>query len=241
MALSSNELVIRARTPLRLWVLAGAIVLTGLLLMYVAFEYGRSRAGHDQMQVMLDRQELHNRIATLEEELRGARGELAAADTSRLSQARERVEVTRAIGELQAQLSRQSQELAFYKGIVSQDTATAEVKIQRVRLTQNGATPQFKLQVTLVQPVRPENVVAGNVQVFVEGVRAGASVRMGLAQLTSGKAKDLPYSFRYVENLAADFTVPADLRPERLTVEVHSNRRGVAPVVQTAVWSPEPA
>ena len=51
---------------------------------------------------------------------RELRTRLAELDTIRIGRAREQAEVARTIGDLQAQVARQAQELAFYRGIVAQ-------------------------------------------------------------------------------------------------------------------------
>ncbi|MCS6946528.1 MAG: hypothetical protein NZM12_02800 [Steroidobacteraceae bacterium] len=234
-----SELIIKPRLSRRQRSIYIAAGLMGLFVVYIAFEYGRSRGGHDQLQALLDRRELREQIETLEKALAQLRAQLAAAETERLSLSRERIEVARTIGDLQSQVSRQAQELAFYRGIVAQNANAAEVKIQRVRLTSGESPRRFKLYVTLVQPVRPENVVSGGVRIAVEGLRSGRPARLELPQLRGDAAREIPFSFRYVENLATEIDIPADFRPERLNIEVHSSRRGVEPATQTLLWAPE--
>ena len=48
------------------------------------------------------------------------RVQLAAAEEARVAEVRERSEVARTIGELQAQVERQQQDVEFYRGLVAQ-------------------------------------------------------------------------------------------------------------------------
>ena len=67
---------------------------------------------------------------------RELRTRLAELDTVRVGRAREQAEVARTIGDLQAQVARQAQELAFYQGIVEQkSTPPLGVKIQQPRIS----------------------------------------------------------------------------------------------------------
>ena len=74
-------------------------------------------------------------IEHLEKTNHELRTKLAELDTIRVGRSREQAEVARTIGDLQAQVARESQELAFYRGVVTQGAAEIGVKIGQVRLS----------------------------------------------------------------------------------------------------------
>ena len=236
MVVPSPQLIVREPMPWRQRVLLAALALTLLLGFFGAFEYGRNSSGTDFWGALVERRELNARIETLESETKDLGAKLATAETERLSLNRERAEVARNIGELQAQVSRQEQQLAFYKGIVSQGANAAEVRIQRIRMEAGSSPGRFRLKIALVRPVQNESLVSGTVLVQVDGQQKGLSVRLELRQITDPPAQSLQYSFRYVENLDTDLTLPVDFRPERVTVELRSAKKGAEPLVQTQVW-----
>ena len=55
--------------------------------------------------------------------------------------------------------------------------------------------------------------------------------------LTGGKQRELPFRFRYFENFEQEIMLAPGFRPERLTVEVRSNRKDVAPLSEAFLWS----
>ena len=138
-----------------------AITLLGLFALYVVYELGRFDAGYDRLAVSQERAEHEVTVARLEKANRELRTKLAELDTIRIGRAREQAEVSRSIGDLQAQVARQAQELAFYRGIVAQSAASTGVKIQTLRITPGGKAGRFKVRMTLVRSVRPEDVVSG--------------------------------------------------------------------------------
>ena len=73
-------------------------------------------------------------IEHLEKTNHELRTKLAELDTIRVGRSREQAEVARTIGDLQAQVARESQELAFYRGVVTQGAAEIGVKLGQVRL-----------------------------------------------------------------------------------------------------------
>jgi len=235
------SVVIRTHAPVRRFIVLGAIPLIGLFALYVIYELGRYDAGYDRLAAAQARTELQVQIEHLEKANRDLRTRLAELDTIRIGRAREQAEVSRSMGDLQAQVARQTQELAFYRGIVAQGAPAVGVKIQQVRISKGAKPGEFVLHMALVRSVRPDNVAAGSIGLSVDGQSAGASATLDLAALTGGKVHELPYSFRYFQNFDQPVNVPAALKPDHLSIELRSNHKDVAPVTQTFNWSLEEA
>src|SRR5579862_2122714 len=126
--------VVRRGSRARRILVALATVLIGLFGLYVVYELGRYNAGYDRQAVAQQRTELEVKIEHLEADNRNLRTKLAELDTIRLGRAREQAEVARAMGDLQAQVAKQSQELAFYRGVVAQGAASVGVKVEELRI-----------------------------------------------------------------------------------------------------------
>src|SRR5580693_9534414 len=129
------SLVVRKHAPTRRIILITAIVLLGLFTAYVIYELGRYNAGYDRLAVAQQRTEQEVEIEHLEKTNHELRTKLAELDTIRVGRSREQAEVARTIGDLQAQVARESQELAFYRGVVAQGAVTLGVKIEQLRIT----------------------------------------------------------------------------------------------------------
>jgi hypothetical protein len=236
------SLVVRKHAPIRRIILVAAVALLGVFALYIIYELGRYNAGYDRLAVGQERTEQEVEIERLEKTNHELRTKLAELDTIRVGRAREQAEVARTIGDLQAQVARESQELAFYRGVVTQGAAEIGVKIGQVRISPGRKAGQFVLHLALVRSGRPDNVVAGTLALIVDGGSGEKSdAPLDLSALTSGKLSELPFSFRFYQNFDQEIAVPAGFKPEHLAVEVHSSRKDVAPLVQTFLWGPEPA
>lgn len=233
------KLVVRTHAPRRRWVIAAALALLGALALYVTYEYGRYDGGYDRLTVSQHEAEYEVNLERLEKGNRELRVRLAQFETTEVGQSRERAEVSKTIGELQAQVALQAQELAFYKGIVQQGANSADVKIQQIRIAATDQPRRYRLSLTLVQPGRPDGVVSGTVTAHIEGEQGGGPATLDLAAVTEAKSRDLPYSFRYFENIDPDVTLPEGFVPARVVFEVRSARKGVAPLSQTVLWNLE--
>jgi hypothetical protein len=236
----TSRLVIRTDAPY--WRIAkiAAAVLGVPVLVYLAFEYGRYRAGYDLRSALSARGELATQIRDLERREREQRVQMAALESAKIGQGREREEVSREIGELQAQVARQAQDLAFYKGIVG-DGGQSPVKIQQFHIVTTAAARRYTIKLVLARPVRPEDVISGALGVSIEGSQSLQPATVELAQLTADKKRELAFNFRYLQPLEFDVDLPAGFVPERVTVELRPARRGAEPLRQTFRWSPEPA
>jgi hypothetical protein len=232
------NLVIRSHSPARRLVLVGVIALLAGFALYVVYELGRYNAGYDRLEVAQQRTELDVEIERLGKSNRELRTQLAELDTIRIGRAREQAEVTRTIGDLQTQVARQTQELAFYRGIVAQGATAVGVKAQTVHITTSTKTQHFRMHIALVRSVRPDSVAIGSIALSVDGSTAdGKPATLDLPALTPAKQKDLPFNFQYFENLDQDVVLPAGFKAEKLELEVRSNKKDVAPASQSFPWT----
>jgi len=154
-------LVVRRSAPAWRTALLVTAVLVVLSLLYVMYELGRYDAGYDRQAVAQQRTALEVRIEHLEKDNRELRTRLAEADTIRAGRAREQAEVARALGELQAQVARQQQELAFYRGVVAQNANTLGVKIEQLRITAGARPATFIVHMSLVRSGRADSAASG--------------------------------------------------------------------------------
>ena len=234
---ASSTLVVRTHAPARRVLTVIALTLLGAFALYVVYELGRYDAGYDRLAVSQERAEHEVSIDRLEKANRELRTRLAELDTIRVGRAQEQAEVSRSIGDLQAQVARQTQELAFYRGIVAQSAVSPGVKVQQLRISPGSKPGRYMLRLNLMRSQRPEDVVAGSLAFTAEGAKGEQPGSLDTAALTGGKLKELPFNFRYFQNFEQEIAIPSGFVPERLTVEVRSGKKGVSPVSQTFPWN----
>jgi len=232
-------LVVRQRAPALRTALLSAALLVGLFAIYVVYELGRYDAGYDRQASAQQRTVLEVRIEHLEKDNRELRTRLAEADTIRVGRAREQAEVARAMGELQAQVARQSQELAFYRGVVAQNANTLGVKVEQLHITAGKRPATFTVHMSLLRSGRADSAATGMVHLSLDGTYDGAARSLDLAALSGGQVHELRYNFRYLQSFDQDISVPLAFKPEHLVVEVQSSRHDVAPLSQTFLWTIE--
>lgn len=234
---ASSNLVVRPHAPVRRVLTVIALTLLAAFALYVVYELGRYDAGYDRLAVSQERAEHEVNLDRLEKANRELRTRLAELDTIRVGRAQEQAEVSRTIGDLQAKVAAQSQELAFYRGIVEQSAVLPSVKVQQMHIVAGSKPGRFLLRLSLLRSQRPEDVVTGSLALTAEGTKGNQPGSLDTAALTGGKLKELPFNFRYFQNFEQEIAIPTGFAPERLTVEVRSSKKGVSPVSQTFLWS----
>lgn len=228
--------------------LRAAMIGIGVFALYVVFEFGRFSVGYDRVGESQKRARFDQQVTDLQRDNHDLRTQLAAEDNERKGQAREREEVGRQIAELQAQIDRDRQDLAVYRGVVSPASQAGSVQVQQLRITSGDSAQQFKIQLTLMQSGRPDAPIDGSVQVRVRGQGSGGTVQVSAAIVAvPGQPSDKPqlsaanvtFSFRYYQALEYSVQLPPGLRPDRVDVELHAGR-GVAAVTQSFPWKVDP-
>jgi hypothetical protein len=154
-----------------------------------------------------------------------ARQTTDAAD--RLGLAQERAAVASDLGRLQSQLARQAQDLAFYRSIAT-TTAPAPVTVQQLRLQAGPGSGRYALSLVLGRPLRREDRVSGSATLRVEGLSATRQV--------SEKILDFSFDYRYLQQNKLEITLPPDLQPARLVLELRLLRPQAGLWQQIVPW-----
>ena len=231
--------VVHARAPALRTALLIAALLVALFALYVVYELGRYNAGYDRQAVAQQRTEFEVRVEQLEKENREMRTQMAELDTFRVGRAQEQAEVARAMGELQAQVARQSQELAFYRGVVAQGAASIGLKIEQLRITAGTAPYTYLVHFSLMRSGRADAEAAGTLTLSLDGTAGAEAKSLDFYVLSDGRTRELRYAFRYFQDFDQEIAVPPSFKPEQLQIEVRSGRKDVAALSQSFLWTVE--
>jgi hypothetical protein len=228
----------RGRRARWLWPLA-AVLAAGLLSAY-AYNRGQASAGLDAAQVALERRALISRAERLEKQNARLNAKVAELEMARNLDREAYGQVERTLGELQSQLSRKSDDLAFYKSIVSPEDGVQGLRIHRFEV-QPGVEPrEFVLKLTLVQAMRHDSVATGLADVVLHGTEGGRPARHSVGELLGRPKAQLPFSFRYFQTLEQAVTLPEGFDAFEVEVQVRSGKLRT-PLQQSYPWQPAAA
>ena len=226
--------VIRRHTPVRTVLLRIAALLIGLFALYVLFEFGRYSAGFDRARVAREDGEHQHQVDALNGQIQQLHSQVAQLQTLQAGTAREHQQVALEIAELQAQVDRDRQDLAVYRGVIAPAAgAGSSMQVQQLRVSPGGAANQFVAHLTLMQGGKPDTIVAGVVGVRVSGQLNGvAAVVEGVGATAKGAI-----SFKYYQAVDYQLVLPAGFHPASVQVTVHDNRPNGVTATQSFPWS----
>jgi hypothetical protein len=222
--------------PRRTWVVAAVgVLLVALLVGWLAYAQGQRNAGRDAAADAAQRRLLSEQLDALRSENQQLHAKVAELEMARRLDRDAYGQVERTLGELQAQLARQGDDLAFYRSIVSPEDGVQGLRIQRFEVVAGSEPREFQLRLTLVQAMRHESVVAGLAQVALVGTQRGVPQRYTVGDLIGRPRAQLPFSFRYFQTLEQAVTLPEGFEPYEAEVRLQSSKlRG--PVQQSYPW-----
>ena len=214
------------------------LVLLVLSAGYLVFEYGQNRAGYNTIDAANEHSELAAHIDALDREIEELQQEVALLETHRDIEREAYKEVESGLIALQAKIVEQRDAIAFYRGIVSPADGKPGLRVQDFKLTRGGEEREFNLRLVLVQAMKHDRKVSGDVSVSVEGNEDGEVKSYALTDLLPADAdKAWPFSFRYFQDFDRQIVLPDGFTPERVHVEVRSRTRSISSIEESYAWA----
>ncbi len=217
-------------------IFAVAALCAGLIIVWVAYELGQARAGHNSREAQQGRIDAESELGETREENKQLREKIALLETDAKIDAKGYSQVESQLAALQAEILKQQEDLAFYRGIVADQEAG--VRIQDLELLRGVDESSYSMHLVLAQPIGASRRISGTVELDVEGMSEGASVTLNLADLSGQKARKtrLNFSFRYFQNLEADLVLPEGFAPARVKVKLTPQGKSAKPVEKSFDW-----
>ena len=130
---------------------------------------GQRAAGYDAAAGARERRALESEVARLESRNATLNAKVAELEMARRLDREAYGQVERTLGDLQSRLARQSDDLAFYRSIVSPADGVQGLRIQRFAVRPGTQPREFVIEVTLIQAMRQDSTVSGLAQVVDPG------------------------------------------------------------------------
>ena len=232
MAEATDKFVIRRHTPVRTLLLRTAGLLIGLFALYVVFEFGRYSAGFDRAAAAAERRNLQQATVGLKSQIQDLHAQMAQLQMLQAGAAREHEEVSREIAELQAQIDRDRQDLAVYRGVIAPASNGSSLQVQQLRITAGDAPQHFVAHLTLMQGGKPDVTVNGSVSVRVTGQLNGATTAVD----GTGSTPQGAVSFRYYQAVDYQIQLPPGFAPATVEVTLRDGRSNGSVGTQSFPW-----
>jgi hypothetical protein len=220
-------IVIKHHRPWQRWAIVGGSAFAIALFGWGLYAYTRATTVSDFERAQLERDRLRSENQRLVKELHEARDaaqkakdDAAYAQRSIDIDKQACAEVKTSISAAQAESADLREQLAFYRGIVTPREANAGMRVYDFRVGHDAKSGQYHFDLVLIQSAQHDRRVAGRIDVAIQGVQNGARKNLGMADIATGDAKNLVFSFKYFEEFGGNFRLPDGFRPLRATVAV---------------------
>ncbi|MGE0029772.1 MAG: DUF6776 family protein [Steroidobacteraceae bacterium] len=210
------------------------IAIAALALLYGGFELGRRTAGYSIVDAMVEGTDLRHRNRTLDEENQALHRRVATAELGQRVDRQAQSDAQRMMSELQAETSRQQQELQFYRGLVARQFGAGTLRVQELRVRAEEER-RYRVLITLVQAATREAIANGTVTFTIEGPEGKT---LTLAEVEPDQRRELPFSLRFFQQIEVLIDLPLDFEPVSLHVEYKLGRNAES-VRQSFPWRVE--
>jgi len=215
------------------WIAALLVVAAGAF--WLGHRQGQRTAGYDAAAGARERRALESTVARLESGSAALNAKVSELEMARRLDREAYGQVERTLGDMQSRLARQSDDLAFYRSIVSPADGVQGLRIQRFAVRPGTQPSEFVIEVTLIQAMRQDSTVSGLAQVVLQGMEGTRPTRYSLGQLLGRPQARLPFSFRYFQTIESAVTLPEGFQPFEVEVSVQS-RQLRSPLRQSFPW-----
>ncbi len=208
---------------------------------YLVFEFGRIQANFNIVDATAEREAYEDRIEGLQAEIAGLKEQVVLLETHREIDKTAYKDVETSLMTLQEKIQEQSDAIAFYRGIVSPADGASGLRVQDLKLTRGLVERAYNIRLVLVQSLKHDRKVSGNVKLTVVGDQGGAQVAIEFAQLLpAGVSNSWPFSFRYFQDFDREIILPDGFTPERINIEVRSKTRSIESIEESYAWATSP-
>ena len=228
---------LQLHSPVRLWATRAVIVIVATVGGYLVYEFGRIQAGYDVVGAAGERKVYEERVDGLEDEISALKEQVALLETHRDIDREAYREVEASLTELQAKIQEQRDAIAFYRGIVSPADGNKGLRVQDLKLTRGKNEREYNIRLVLVQALKHDRKVSGNVNLTIEGEVDGVEKAYSYAELLPDEADAAwAFSFRYFQDFNRQVVLPDGFTPQRVNVEVQSRTRSISSIEESFTW-----
>jgi hypothetical protein len=237
MPTETRRLVVKPHAPRRTVLVWAGTLIGAVLCLAATFEAGRMLAGYSAISAERERLALDAEVRTLGAKLREAESRLATTEVARRVDHEAETQVEKSLAELQARLGEATQELAFYRSVVSPSDGILGMRVQRLRVQPALAPRHYRVRLVLVQAARQDAITAASADFTVDGLQGGHAASLPLSEIGTS-SRVLNFSFRYFQELETEIELPADFVPQNVQIEVRP-AKGASPIRAAYPWKIE--
>lgn len=205
---------------------------------YLVFEFGRIQAAYNIVDAAQERSAYEDRIELLNDEIGTLKDQIAVLETHRDIDREAYKQVEANLANLEQKIQEQTDAIAFYRGIVSPSDGQSGLRVQDFQLTRTASEREYSIRLVLVQAMKHDRKVSGNVKMTIDGELDGVAKSYAIAELLpEGADRAWKFSFRYFQDFDRLVVLPDGFTPLQVVVAVESSTRSIGSIEETFTWA----
>lgn len=241
---TEHRVVIKRHRPYLGWALAAAAACALLVGGWGLYRYAQADAAGEFARLRAEREQalangrrLAAQLRRVEREAQRLREQVAYLERSREIDKQACESVRKSLGSLQARVAELSEQVAFYRGIVSPQETAAGVRVYEFRVRPTAVADVYRYELVLIQSVRHDRPVRGEARFELIGFDGDRQQTLDLSRLSVDGTESLVFSFKYFQEFTGEIRLPPSFRPVRVNLVVDPAGRGRPPVQTEFDWT----
>ena len=229
---NTAQIVIKPRVPLVVK-LAVAVI---LVILIAASHWYTYRFGLNQIDItglQSEKEEFQNEIKVLQQRNNVLMESVARAERQLQIDETAYAELSASLEKSAKQITELHEELNFYRSIISPSDNRAGIQIQDLSIERSVTQHQYHYTLVLIQALKHDKLVRGNVRINVEGVQGGKKKFLKSSEI--GTQSD-QVNFKYFQSLKGVIELPSDFMPVRIQVSVRTSRKNASVLERWYPW-----
>jgi hypothetical protein len=191
---------------------------------------------HDELSALREeRDELVSTVEALREGNTQLRERVAILERAQHVEGKAYEDVDTHLRSLQDEVLALKEEVAFYRGIVS-DGKEKGLKIQTFSVDKETTPGAYRFQLVLTQQLKRVKTISGTVKLNVLDDQNRRPTSLLLSDMAGEQAKSLNFEFKFFQRIEGRFTLPDGFNPDRLQIQVVSKGKKPASVEKSFEW-----
>ncbi len=138
--------------------------------------------------------------------------------------------------EKEMQILKLTEELVFYRSLLSPEKAKVGLEIRNFSLRSVGIS-EYSYDFLLTQSSLSKQGAKGEINVTIDGKQDGEMHRIEVSDIEDVTRGSIPYSFKYFQRLNGVFELPKNFEPKKILVEVQPESKQKQPIQMSYSWN----
>jgi hypothetical protein len=232
-----KQYLVKQHDPRRSLLVKLCVLLVLVASCWMVFEYGRQRGGFDSVQAKRDIETLVEQMSILNARIDELMSENAHLASSSEIDATANKEVGETLTMLNDEMLELKEELVFYRSLLSPAELEPGVQILGIQMIKDGSSNAYNYKIVLTQRHNGNQFVTGDVDVQVNGLQSGKTMRLDLAEVTNSSGNEMSFRFKSFQSLEGRLVLPEDFQPRDVLVNVNPTTRGIKQIERNYEWN----